>query len=700
MSEGFLSLFPYEVRPIQDNIMRGTWKALLEGGDVIIEAGTGSGKTVSALVPSLFYAYLHRKRILYLTRTNSQQRQVFEEFRRITGLGVPVDGGEGDGNDILENILDELNRRETGADTDGPPLNERGPWEGGMESGLCIGLQGRANMCPVTSEDPEFITGTPEELSKMCSERKKNTIDRMSGRSGGGKECRYYSAFLMDDGLNVRSWARGNLPTAEELAERALSSGVCPYEVTKLLLREAVVVVAPYIYFLSTFIRGRLLEWMDCPLEDIILIVDEAHNFAPFARDLSSISLGKGTIRAAVSELEGYGDHELGNGVFIGNFLECIQLAMDRLAEEYLIDDDGLVPPSSLMEELMVLLRCNTTTLDSYASELRHHGQAIQDQKRALGKLPRSYLHSVGHFYLLWRDLEFGRYTPLIVKGRRENEFYLEAAAMDPSPLTGVVAEVHASIHMSGTLDPLEEYRDSVGIPSNASLLVLPPPFPLGNRKVLFHPELSTRYEEMRKDPSIVDKLREELERILSSGCAYNTAVYFPSFDLMNKVLGREELEDGSALSGTLRSSRERFIEERGSSQMDVMDLLDDFRASRGGVLFSVLGGRLSEGMDFPGRTLQVVVLVGIPYPKPNARQRALRAYYDIRFGKGWEYTVHAPASRRMLQALGRMIRGEKERGVGIILDRRAMHFRTAIPDIRECREIPGELAPFLGDNF
>ena len=97
MSEGFLSLFPYEVRPIQDNIMRGTWKALLEGGDVIIEAGTGSGKTVSALVPSLFYAYLHRKRILYLTRTNSQQRQVFEEFRRITGLGVPMDGGEGDG---------------------------------------------------------------------------------------------------------------------------------------------------------------------------------------------------------------------------------------------------------------------------------------------------------------------------------------------------------------------------------------------------------------------------------------------------------------------------------------------------------------------------------------------------------------------------------------------------------------------------
>ena len=75
---------------------------------------------------------------------------------------------------------------------------------------------------------------------------KKNTISRMEGDPNGGKECRYYSAYLLDNGLEVRRWARENVPSAEELIEHSLSIGVCPYEVTKSLIQDAVVVTAPY----------------------------------------------------------------------------------------------------------------------------------------------------------------------------------------------------------------------------------------------------------------------------------------------------------------------------------------------------------------------------------------------------------------------------------------------------------------------
>ena len=365
MVSGFTSLFPYAVRPIQEKIMTSVWDALTSGGHVVIEAGTGSGKTISALAPTLEYTYAEKKRVLYLTRTNSQQRQVIEEFRRIRDLHGEGNVSENKGTPIemtdqLGRILGEINEAEQPEREELTGTRDNAfetLWDGGMSEGICVGLQGRSNMCPITSEDPEFIGGTPEELSKMCSERKKNTMDRMSGRPNGGKECRYFSAFLLDDGLEVRRWAEKVVPTAEELIDHSLSIGICPYEVTKAIIRDAVLITAPYIYFISPFIRRRLLEWMECSIDDVIVIIDEAHNLSHFARELSSLSIGRRTIRAALSEVERHGDHEIGGGMFISGFLGRFQTAMDRLTEEYLIDDDGLVPPSSLSEELMISAR-------------------------------------------------------------------------------------------------------------------------------------------------------------------------------------------------------------------------------------------------------------------------------------------------------------------------------------------------------
>ncbi len=691
-----MGLFPYDIRPIQRSIMDNIQSSLISGDHIVIEAGTGSGKTISALAPTISYAYGHGKRVLYLTRTNSQQKQVVEEFRRIRAnsgpevekkyRSVPCDKDS----DIVDEVMKEINSELQGVDNNGDVElpDPVGPWEGGPSNGLCTALQGRNNMCPLTGEEPEFITGTPEELSKMCSERKKNTSSKMMGKPTGGKECRFYSAYLMDDGMEMRQWAAKACPTAEQLFSKCMRIGICPYEVTKVMLSDAVLVTAPYIYFLSPFIRRRLLEWMDCSPEDLIVVVDEAHNLAQFARELSSISLSTNTMKLALLEVESMGDHRIGKPYTITNFLDVCLKAMSEISDEYLIDEDGLVPPSAFSEALMMLFRTNSSRIDQMASEMLHHGQAVLDQKKAMGKLPRSYIHKVALFYLTWQELEFETFSPLIVKGRRKGELSLEAHAMDPSQITSVILDTHSSIHLSGTLSPLNEYRDTIGLPDDAPLLKLPPPFPLSNRKVQFDQDLTTNFEILNKDPEMKMLFRERILEVLGSTGKRNTAVFFPSFDLLNEVLGTQELEDGTTLPMYLDIDREFFIERRGSPQSDVMDLANEFKNSSGGVLVSVLGGRLSEGMDFPGNTLEIVMIIGIPYPKPTARQRALSSFYDIKFGKGWEYTVHAPAARRLLQAVGRMIRSEEERGYALLLDKRAKHFHTEFPD----------LSPYTGD--
>ena len=58
-------------------------RTVAEGRHLVLEAGTGTGKTVSALAPAVALALEEGKKVLYLTRTNSQQKQVIFELRRI-----------------------------------------------------------------------------------------------------------------------------------------------------------------------------------------------------------------------------------------------------------------------------------------------------------------------------------------------------------------------------------------------------------------------------------------------------------------------------------------------------------------------------------------------------------------------------------------------------------------------------------------
>jgi DNA excision repair protein ERCC-2 len=107
------------------------------------------------------------------------------------------------------------------------------------------------------------------------------------------------------------------------------------------------------------------------------------------------------------------------------------------------------------------------------------------------------------------------------------------------------------------------------------------------------------------------------------------------------------------------------------------------------------MGGRISEGIDFPDKDLQVAIIVGVPYPKPTAKQRALMHFYETKFRKGWEYTVKAPTYRKMAQAIGRLIRTETDVGAAVILDRRAKQFSDRM-EMEEAEEPVNELVKFF----
>jgi DNA excision repair protein ERCC-2 len=127
-------------------------------------------------------------------------------------------------------------------------------------------------------------------------------------------------------------------------------------------------------------------------------------------------------------------------------------------------------------------------------------------------------------------------------------------------------------------------------------------------------------------------------------------------------------------------AGRSVYFESRGMDQGDFMKVVNDFKTSPGrAILHAISGGRVSEGIDFPGAEMELAVLAGIPYPKPTAKQRALQHFCEIRFGDGWDRAVKAPTTRKLQQAIGRLIRSETDRGVAIILDKRAIQFKEVL---------------------
>lgn len=214
-------------------------------------------------------------------------------------------------------------------------------------------------------------------------------------------------------------------------------------------------------------------------------------------------------------------------------------------------------------------------------------------------------------------------------------------------------------VGFSATLKPFEFYRRLSGLPEDAvKTAEFLSPFPRERRKLLLIPQLSSKYSERARD---YPRVAEAASRIaaLKRG---NYFMFFPSFEFLERV-------------------RERFVppagfevlsQERGMSRDAVEETLR--RLSSGGppcVLFAVQGGVFSEGVDYPGEMAIGAFVVGPPLPAFELEREGMREYYQRRYGAGFQYAYAYPAMAKAVQAAGRVIRSETDRGLIVLIDGR-----------------------------
>lgn len=584
-----MDLFPHETRrPFQDILLDQIDKAVRNRTNLVAHAPTGLGKTAASLAGTLANTLNTSKTVVFLTSMHTQHEIALETVKQIRKKhGVKIIG------------VDVIGKKH-----------------------LC--LQPGVRSLP-TSEFTEYCRALREDNA-----------------------CEYYNNLKTKEKLTTNTKAalsdlKHRSPVdREDLLEKGKQYDVCPYETSLILGKESNIIITDYYYIFHPGIRDTFLAKIGKNIEDLVLVVDEAHNLPNRVKDLASYTLSTYTLEAAANEAveHGYNDVE---HVFkdINNILKKTKTA----SEETYISQNQFRKQVDRIWSYNALI----TTLEDIADDIRE-----EEKKSSIG--------SVATFLEAWQDDTPG-YTHVFSKdtSSKRTVLKLKKSCLDAGQITGDVMQKSIStILMSGTLTPPTMYRDIMGLDKEETdVLQLKSPFPKENRLNLIVPKTSTKYK--KRGPKMYKK-QGEIISDMANNIPGNVAVFLPSYALL-----------GNIASNMQTCKKTIFKERRGMSTEAKKTMLDQFKKFKdsGAVLLGVASGSFAEGIDLPGDLLKGVIIVGLPLGKPDLETKALINYYDKKFGKGWDYGYIYPAFNKTLQGAGRCIRSGTDKGAIIFLDER-----------------------------
>ena len=495
-----------------------------------------------------------------------------------------------------------------------------------------VDIIGKQWMCPHQVRDL-----SSREFNEFCRAQKKDEL------------CEYYNNSRKDKTTQKGRQAIERIIAQPMHNEQALEvcakDRLCPYEILLEAGRSADVVVCDYFHVFSPSVRKAFLAKLNRSLEDSILIVDEAHNLPDRVRGLMSNKLGTYALERAQKEAKTLNFQNLAEE-FAG-----ITRILKRFVRKMTLYEERYLDKKEFMGELVEQVKVE---YDRFTQDVDALGLEVL-------KIPgryRSHSSNIARFLEKWKGPDIG-YTRILRK--EDNNVTLSHMCLDPSvSCAEVYKAAYGSVLMSGTLTPLHMYADILGLDAERTVeRAYRSPFPKENKLTLLVPGLTTKYSS--RSDFMYDKYARMISSILSC-VPGNVAVFYPSYNLLATIAAR------------VKTTKQVIAEHQEMGKEDRLKLfrrLTSLKDNGSGVLMAVQAGSFSEGLDFPDNLLDAVIIVGLPLEKPNLETQALIDYYDFKFERGWDYGYIFPAMNRAMQAAGRCIRSERDRGAVILLDER-----------------------------
>lgn len=434
-------------------------------------------------------------------------------------------------------------------------------------------------------------------------------------------------------------WTTGpDACTREVILESAEKYQVCPFELSLDLAVWVDTLICDYNYVFDPNVSLKRF-FADGVREDYLFLIDEAHNLVERGREMYSASLEKEAFLQMKKLLRGK--------------REGLTKALDG-CNRYLLTlkrecESGfqILPQVGGFE---LQLQRLSTELDKYLE------QPVPEEIR---EQVMEFYFSVWNFLGICDRLD-DNYV-IYTEFSEEGHFWLHLYCVRPAEnLRQCLDCGTATIFFSATLLPVNYYKDLLTGNLEDYAVYAKSPFDPANRLLLVGTDVSSRYS--RRGAVEYERMARYIYETVTVKTG-NYLVFAPSYQVMEQVADRclayEDMECIRQESGMTEEEREAFLKE--------------FEKERNHSLvgFCVMGGIFSEGIDLTEDRLIGALIIGTGLPQVCREREIVKEYFDKKGMDGFAYAYQYPGMNKVLQAAGRVIRTEADRGMILLMDDR-----------------------------
>ena len=435
---------------------------------------------------------------------------------------------------------------------------------------------------------------------------------------------------------------REDAMSREVLEAQARKHKVCPFEMALDVSTWVDGVICDYNYVFDPDARLRRF-FAEGGAGGYLFLIDEAHNLVERGRQMYSAELCKEDFLAVKKLVKGEAPR------FAKRLEACnkILLAMKKECENYKVLDNishfGIQLMNVLSETDRYLEECvdkevRETVLDFYFQV-------------------RSFLNIYDGL-----DENYVVYTEYQENGR----FVLKLFCVNPAAnLQKCLDKGNSAVFFSATLLPIQYYKRLLSTEKDNYAVYIDSSFDTKKRLLMNGVDVSTRYTMRSRE--MYQRYATYIFRVVKAKMG-NYLIFFPSYRFMEDVY-----QEFTQLLASDEEEMELVIQQKHMDEEERENFLRAFEMGREKSLigFGVLGGIFSEGIDLTNEKLIGTLIIGTGLPQVCNEREILKSYFDQKGLYGFDYAYRYPGMNKVLQAAGRVIRTEDDRGVILLLDER-----------------------------